>query len=90
MFGEEGWEDGYGVIEETPRVDSEPEHSAADFDDSWPLDQPGDEFEALRHKAALQVDPKSLRVHHVEAVQVKTVPHHVSRHRWPRRDNTDF
>lgn len=88
LFGPEGMEPDYYVIEETPRGQEECGTNKND-----PLEFPetfGDWEHDLDHdqrEETLEIDLESVCVHEVNAVEVRTSKHVVSRHRCKKNDS---
>jgi hypothetical protein len=93
-FTEDGWEDDYSVIEETP-----PPAPAATTDRTAvpsfkellraPEDSEEPEWNGLLDPT-LQIAAGEIEVHIIQAVSVKSEKHPVSRHQWERTDSPDF
>jgi hypothetical protein len=83
-MSDEGWEYDYSVSEEAPSGEPETEPSvrrASDYRPDWEYDKGFG-----MGKSTLRIDPESMRVHHVRAVQFDTTDYIVRRHRWEKHE----
>ena len=86
-MGEDGWEDGYTIIVQTPPENEKPENtdqhaglSVFDFESFGSFT----DFDGFSSNETLKLDLESLKVHVIKAVQFTSDEHKVSHYRWEK------
>lgn len=85
---DEGYEPDFTVLEETPPEEVEDEDEAKENKHPFqmlPADYPED-LDTILHEETLKIDPESVHVHEVQAVEIKTASFKVTRHRWEKKE----